>query len=340
VKGYNGRMNPKHMNRNLLITLGVLALALTVGCGEESTESKTQSTVPAPKYVDAPIFNEDSAFVYIEQQLAFGPRTPNSKAQEKCALWLQSELANRGANASIQEAKVLRADGVSLRMMNIIGAFRPEQKNRILLSAHWDSRHISDADPDQANTRKAVPAANDGGSGVAVLLEIARLFQKNPPPVGVDIIFWDVEDQGTATDNESWCLGSKYWAQKPHVPNYKAQFAINLDMVGGVNTWFPKEQTSIYFAREIVDEIWETANALGYGDYFPMMTQDAVMDDHVNINRIAGIPAVNIIARDLGGEGFYSHWHTVADDIEHISKPTLKAVGQTVTQVVYNRQEK
>jgi hypothetical protein len=331
-------MTPMQMNNIKILICFLIALVTISGCGEEPKKQTSQTTPVGPAMVNAPDFNADTAFYYIEKQLSFGPRTPNSKAQEQCAVWLKSELALRGAEASIQEAKVQRADGVSLRMMNIIGAFQPEQKRRILLSAHWDSRHVSDADENVENARKAVPAANDGASGVAVLLEIARLFQANPPPLGVDIIFWDVEDQGSSSDNESWCLGSKYWAQKPHIPNYKAEFAINLDMVGGVNTWFPKEQTSVYFARAIVDEIWETANAIGYSEYFPMMTQDAVMDDHVNINRIAGIPAVNIIARDLGGKGFYEHWHTRADDIEHISKPTLKAVGQTVTQVVYNRQ--
>lgn len=333
MKDLTGHMNLIGKNNWKLI----LGLALTVSlfaCGEDKKETAKVQTPPSAAMREAPVFSEDSAYFWIEKQLEFGPRIPNSKAQEKCAQWLKEQLASRGAQAQIQQTQAKRYDGESLRVMNVIGSFYPEKKSRILLSAHWDSRYTADAD--EKSSGKPVPAANDGASGVAVLLELARLMAEKEPNAGVDIIFWDAEDQGTGSNEESWCLGSRYWAANPHIPGYKAAFGINLDMVGGVNTWFPQEQSSIYFAGAVVNKIWETANAIGYGEYFPFQPQDAVLDDHIYINKIAGIPMADIIARDINGKGFYEHWHTDADDIQHISKPVLKAVGQSVTQVVYN----
>jgi len=328
-------MNRTKMNK--LKLLGLIFVLILTACEEDKkSKPKTQVVVPQIRLREAPVFSEDTAFYYIEKQLSFGPRVPNSKAQQKCAEWLEQELKKRGAETMIQQTKARRFDGEVLKIMNIIGAFRPERERRVLLSAHWDSRFIADAG--EINKDKAVPAANDGASGVAVLLEIARLISLQQPEVGIDIIFWDAEDQGNNQSNESWCLGSQYWARNPHVKGYKAIYAINLDMVGGVNTWFPQEQTSIQYAKPIVDRIWNTAHAIGYGEHFPYMQQDPVTDDHYYINRIAGIPAVDIIARDLGGKGFYEHWHTHEDDISNISKPILKAVGQTVTQVIYDEQ--
>ncbi len=328
-------MFPGHTNQivkyNLLLLL--ILTGILISCGEDSKEQTTTTQKPQPAFAKAPVFNEDSAFIFIEQQLAFGPRVPNSKAQEKCAQWLKGKLESYGGVVQLQSFTARRHDGQSLKGYNVIASWAPEVKQRILLSAHWDSRHIADETED---SRQAVPAANDGASGVAVLLEMARNFQANKPALGVDIIFWDAEDQGQEQDEESWCLGSKYWATNPHVAGYNATMGINLDMVGGVNTWFPQEQSSVYFAGAIVNKVWETAHALGYGEFFPFHNQGAVLDDHLYVNRIAGIPMIDIIARDLNGKGFFEHWHTEVDDIQHISKPVLKAVGQTVTQVVYD----
>lgn len=316
-----------------LILLACLALALA-SCGEDKPKAhQNQSEQPKPEMAKAPDFNPDSAFAFIEQQLAFGPRVPNSRAQEKCAAWLKSKLESYGAKVQIQETRAKRHDGEVLRVMNIIASWHPENAKRILLSAHWDSRHIAD---ETENSGKAVPAANDGASGVAALLEIARNLQQQKPNAGIDIILWDGEDQGTENEEASWCLGSRYWAANPHIKGYTATMGINLDMVGGVNTWFPQEQSSVYFAGAIVKTVWETAHALGYGEFFPFHSQGPVLDDHLYVNQIAGIPMIDIIARDLNGKGFFEHWHTETDDIQHISKPILKAVGQTVTQVVYN----
>lgn len=323
---------------NQIVKYKILLIAFVAllwsACGEDKPKQQKAPEKELPKMANAPVFNEDSAFVFIEQQLAFGPRVPNSAAQQKCADWLKGKFESYGAVVQIQQAKVKRHDGEMLRAMNIIASWNADAKERILLSAHWDSRHLAD---ETENSRKAVPAANDGASGVAVLLEIARNLQKQQPAAGIDIILWDAEDQGVEQEEASWCLGSRYWAANKHIAGYNASMGINLDMVGGVNTWFPQEQSSIYYAGKIVSLVWETAHAIGYGEYFPFHSQGAVLDDHLYVNRIAGIPMIDIIARDINGKGFFEHWHTEADDIQHISKPVLKAVGQTVTQVVYNR---
>jgi Zn-dependent M28 family amino/carboxypeptidase len=316
-----------------ILVLGILSV-LWYSCGEDKPKEQKQPEKSAPVMAQAPVFNEDSAFVFIEKQLSFGPRVPNSSAHEKCAQWLKEKFDSYGAKTSTQTFKALRHDGKNLNGSNIIASWGTDKKQRILLSAHWDSRHVAD---ESEQSTKAVPAANDGASGVAVLLEIARNLQAQQPALGIDIILWDAEDQGVEQEESSWCLGSRHWAANLHVPGYKATMGINLDMVGGVNTWFPQEQSSIYFAGGIVNTIWETANAIGYGEYFPFHSQGPVLDDHLYVNRIAGIPMVDIIARDINGKGFFEHWHTEADDIQHISKPVLKAVGQTVSQVIYNQ---
>ena len=203
--------------------------------------------------------------------------------------------------------------------------------------AHWDSRPWADNDPDEANHTKPVMGANDGASGVGVLLEVARQLSINRPEIGVDILLVDAEDSGTSDNEESWGLGAQYWAQHPHVNPYKPMFGILLDMVGGEGASFYKEGMSKQYANAIVNKVWAAAKTAGYGSYFPDGDGGAVTDDHIPLNQKAGIPTIDIIPYypDCTASSFGPTWHTVSDTMEHIDKNTLLAVGQTVLQVLY-----
>jgi hypothetical protein len=217
--------------------------------------------------------------------------------------------------------------------INVIATFNPQATERILLLAHWDSRPW--ADQDTVNKEKPIMAADDGASGVAVLLEIASKIKLQKPKVGVDILLVDVEDAGkTEWTEESYCLGTQHWAKNPHVAGYKAKFGICLDMVGARGAQFPMETFSHNYAPDAQRMIWDVGNRLGYSDYFRYDLSSQITDDHVVINEIAQIPCVDIINLKPGG-GFGDHWHTHQDNISIIDKATLKAVGQTVLQVLY-----
>lgn len=305
---------------------------------------ETGSAVPAKVVVTVPVFSADSAYQYIADQVAFGPRVPNTDPHRACAEYLVSSLQRTGAVVTEQKADLRAFDGTVLKATNIIGSFQPELKSRILLFAHWDTRPWSDHDPDPANFNVPVTGANDGASGVGVLLEVARQLGKQAPTMGVDIIFFDAEDYGaharfSGVDNHSWCLGSQHWSRNPHVKGYRARFGILLDMVGAPNATFYREQISEYYAPEIVRKVWTTAQSLGFERYFVNQTGGSITDDHLYVNRIAGIPSVNIIQYDpRSAKGFGEYWHTVNDDMRYIDKNTLMAVGTTVLQVVYQEQ--
>lgn len=311
-------------------------------------QSKGSSIGQGPEQVTAmtsnvPDFQADSAYLFIEKQVEFGPRVPNTEAHKACSGYLADELKRFGAEVKVQEMNLAAYDETLLETKNIIGIYNPDSKKRILLFAHWDSRPFADHDPDKNNHQKPVLAADDGGSGVGVLLEIARQLGMKNPGIGVDIIFFDAEDYGTPEfytgpyQENSWCLGSQFWAKNPHVPGYKADFGILLDMVGGKNAVFFKEHTSMRYAPAIVDKVWTTARNLGYGKYFINAKGGAITDDHEYVIKGRNIPSIDIINYDPESEnGFASHWHTVNDDMDNIDKKTLKAVGQTVLDVVYN----
>ena len=236
-----------------------------------------------------------------------------------------------------QYADLIAYDGTLLKARNIIGSYKPESKKRVALFAHWDTRPWADSDPDEKNHKTPILGANDGASGVGALLEIARLINRQQPQLGIDIIFLDAEDYGAHDQNsdQSWCLGAQYWARNPHVQGYNARFGILLDMVGGKNTVFLKESYSEQFAPDINKKVWKAAKKLGYGKMFIDEDGGGVTDDHLFVNRLARIKTIDIIASDPEG-GFTPTWHTLADNMEHIDKGTLKAVGQTVLEVIYN----
>ena len=314
-----------------------MALALVACGGKQAPKSVEQPQTP----VVVPTFDADSAYHYTAEQVAFGPRVPNSEAHRACGDWLEAELERFGAQVTSQRVTLRAYDGTPLYARNIIGSYKPEMKKRVLLCAHWDSRPWADADADPKNRYTPILGANDGASGVGVLLEVARQLQAQPTAIGIDIIFFDAEDYGEHADNKepvegvTWCLGSQYWARVPHTADYMARFGILLDMVGGKDARFHREGYSDYFAKHVVDKVWAAAQTCGYGQWFPYAEGGVITDDHLPINQIARIPCIDIIGH-YPETGFAPTWHTMDDTMENIDPTVLRAVGQTVLQVIYN----
>lgn len=324
--------------------LGIWILGLVfLGCGAKNRQqvaenlnflAESESPAPGDVMSEAVLgnFDADSAYCYLAKQVNFGPRVPNTQSHQKTGDWLVSELKRHGAKVVEQRMQLKAFDGTLLEARNIFGQLNPDVKERILLLAHWDCRPWADKDPDSSKHILPVDGANDGASGVAVLLEIARQFSLNPINKGIDILFVDAEDWGNDGDDQSWALGTQYFVNNPIVKGYNPQFAILLDMVGGEGAMFCREYFSEKSAPHISEGIWATAHSLGFSELFQNKLGTAVMDDHVELIK-AGIPAIDIIEfhPDRDG-GFNSRWHTASDNLEGISKNTLKAVGSSVLQ--------
>lgn len=314
------------MQKTALILTSVLALT---ACAGKKTEVAASDDV-APEVVVN--FDADSAYSYVERQVAFGPRVPNTEAHRRCGEWLASELRRRGADVTEQRSDLTAFDGTVLKAVNILGRFNTESPDRLLLLAHWDCRPWADQDPNPDNRKKPVDGANDGASGVGVLLEIARQLSEKAPGKGVDILFVDAEDWGTEGSEDSWALGARYFMEHPPVEGYLPDEAILLDMVGGKGAVFCREYFSEQAAPRLAQSLWGIAASRGYGDLFLNKLGGAVTDDHVQLIE-KGVPAVDIIEYHPEQEsGFNSHWHTVSDNMENIDRATLKAVGETVMQ--------
>ena len=333
--GVVGNLMTKQMLRNCIF---LLLCCLLFAC---STEPEQQTKEVPKAKIEVPIFNPDSAYYFVEKQVSFGPRVISSNPWKNCAIWLEKKFKTYTPNVLVQEAPITTYDGKKHTLKNIIASFSPEKNNRIALFAHWDSRHI--ADHDTKNQDAPILGANDGGSGVGVLLELARQFSIKNPNIGVDIILFDAEDYGQPEDSkfpimqDSWCLGSQYWSKNLHKPNYYARYGILLDMVGAKNATFRKEEISSYYAPNILEKVWRKANQLGYGNHFVFENAKQIVDDHLYVNQITGIPTIDIIEYDPATESnFNKHWHTHKDDMDNIDKNTLNAVGQTLLEVIYN----
>lgn len=306
------------------------------GCHSENTSSTPSPQQPTVKTITVPAFDADSAYSFVKKQVDFGPRIPGTPAHQQCADYLSNQLKVYGFDVIIQKATAETYERKKFTLKNVIASYKPELQSRILICSHWDTRPW--ADEDSINPDLPFDGANDGASGVGVALEIARQIKTLPPNIGVDVIFFDLEDYGDADgeSENSWCLGSQYWSTHLHTPNYSANFGILLDMVGNANAIFPKEEQSVSFASNAVNKVWKAADEIGYGSFFSPQTLSFVgSDDHVYVNK-AGIPCLDIIAYDskLGGFGDFHHSHQ--DNMSIIDKRTLKAVGQTILQVIYN----
>lgn len=285
-------------------------------------------------------FNSDSAYSYVEKQVLFGPRVNGTSAHDSCAQYLADKLKQFGAHVIVQKGEAKQYDGKILNIKNIMGQYNPTAETRILLYAHWDTRPI--ADEDTINKNLPIPGANDGGSGVGVLLEIARQLQIKPANVGVDIVFFDAEDVGEpaemkSTNYDSWSLGTQYWCMNPPIENYSADFGILLDMVGAKNAIFTQEGGSRHYASVVVDRVWMTADTLGFSKIFKKTLTAQIIDDHMFVNQLCDAPSIAIAgAEENSPNVFFRQWHTHQDNMEIIDKTTLNAVGKTVLTVVYN----
>lgn len=309
---------------------------------EQSSSSQEPIKVDKVKVV-VPEFSADSAYFFVEKQVEFGPRVPNTDEHKACGDWLIDKMKSWADNLIVQEAKLKAFDGKLLEARNIIAEFNPGAKKRIMLSAHWDTRPFADYDNNPEKREIAIDGASDGASGVGVLMEVARQLSQQKPEIGIDIVFWDAEDYGQPERDlinppmpNSYCLGSQYWAKNKHRSNYTAKYGILLDMVGAKDATFHLEGHSMQFAPTFNKKVWNKAIELGYGRYFILNETRPIIDDHYYITRLAKIPTIDII--DLKPQNriqFGEYWHTHNDNMEVIGSKTLKAVGQTLLEVIY-----
>lgn len=313
---------------------------MATGCGKRTTGTDT-----APSHQRAELlgcFNSDSAYRYVAEQVACGPRVPGTSGHDRGRDHIINTLRRIGYDSMmIQRAHVTTYDGTELPMENIVVGYNLKNTRRILLTAHYDTRPWADQDADTSVRQQPIPGANDGGSGVGVLLEIARNLANKAPAVGVDLMFIDTEDCGDSSgfgDNtDSWCLGSKYWAQNivPYNHGNKPIYGINLDMVGGRDAKFYYEAYSAQKAPTPTIKVWSEAAALGYDDIFINRIGGAVTDDHIPLTE-AGIPTTDVIElNNPATSSFNPTWHTMDDDMDNIDPATLDAVGKTVLNVIY-----
>lgn len=322
----------------MLFSLLIFGAAASCGASGNATKSGETASADTKTESAAPVFDADSAYAYVKKQVDFGPRVPNTEAHRRAADWMAAELRRRGADVTEQKMQLRAFDGTMLDARNIFAQFNPEAGERVLLLAHYDCRPWADEDPDPTKHRQPVDGANDGASGVGVLLEIARLISQSEtaPAYGVDILFLDAEDWGNHNDDESWAMGAKYFARNPVVEGYSPSRAILLDMVGSKDATFYKEYFSEEAAPDLNREIWSIAADAGYDHLFKARIGSAVTDDHRALIDV-GIPAIDIIdyRMDASGGGFDPVWHTTSDTMANISPATLGAVGQTLARYLW-----
>lgn len=319
----------------ILAMAALLGTLVWQGCASDGADGASAKDKPAAERKSLPAVNKDSLYHFVARQVNFGPRVVNSEGHRACRDWLADKFRSFGWEVQLQDFQARAYTGEMLNGSNIIASWNPEASRRVLLCAHWDTRHMADYDPDEERRNEPILGADDGGSGVAVLLEIARLIPQQDVSSGVDIVLFDAEDYGNdnGQDSESWGLGSQHWSKNLHKPGYTAEFGILLDMVGSKGARFPKEGISMQFAPQIVDKVWKTAKSMGYGHMFVNDRDGYITDDHLFVNMNAKIPTIDIINRRANQE-FGIHWHTHMDDLNVIDKNTLRAVTKVVQKVV------
>ena len=320
--------------------LFAIVLSFLSACSFASHSEKTKQDDAIVRVV--PTFNPDSAYQYVKAQCDFGPRVPGTEAHTACLQYFVEQFSRFGADTVIvQEGESMIYDGTKMPIRNVVASYGLGKPNRVMICAHWDSRPFADNDINPNNRRKAIIGANDGASGVGVMMELARQLGQKNAAIGVDLILFDLEDWGAPDWEQSklsdggWALGSKYWASRPHIPGYQAQFAILLDMVGAQGAQFYREYFSDQYASWVVDRVWNKAADLGLAHVFVNQRGGGVTDDHINVNR-AGIPCIDIIQFQTDTEaGFGDYWHTHNDDMRNIDPLTLDAVGRVLMEIIY-----
>ena len=316
---------------------------LSISCSDSGSKNNSAKSVER-ELIAAPQLNADSAYFFVQKQVDFGPRVPGTNAHQKAADYFVQKFESFGAKVTVQEFDEQTYEGKQVRLKNIIASFYPEKKKRILLAAHWDTRPFADKDPDDVYAK--LDGANDGASGVGVLMEVARVLGASQAPnVGVDIILFDGEDGGEHQDLDAvpltggkeswWCLGSQYWSKNKHVANYSAFYGILLDMVGAQGATFYQDIVSKENAQRILDKVWGIAQQLGHKNYFVSKPGASLNDDHVYVNKHARIPMIDIIDY-RAGTTFVPEHHKQSDNMDAIDKNTLKVVGEVLLSVLYN----
>jgi len=325
-------------NRRYLSVAVILVCFLITGC--KSDPKKVITVDPLKEEYTrrkVPKFDQESAYTYVAKQVDFGPRYPGSEAHRELIDYLVSELSQYTDKVIEQDFKVDFMDMSDVDATNIIAIINPDRQRRVLLAAHFDTRMIAEKDDDPSMVDKPILGADDGASGVGVLLEIAKKIKENGIDIGVDIVLFDAEDNGTNGSEDEWCLGAKYWAQNPHVENYKADFGILLDMVGAEGAEFGKEAYSMEYAGNYVNKIWNLASNMNASNYFKDINVGGVTDDHKFVIQYRNIPMLDIINMSPNHQkNFDDHHHTHDDNMDIIDKSTLRAVGKVVLATIYN----
>lgn len=329
--------------RHTILAVVTAVFTLSACSSRGNATSPTASAAAQSAARSVPQFSADSAYSYVAGQCAFGPRVPGTQAQVECAEWLQKELARHGATVSLQQGEMQAYDGKMLPVYNIVGSYNPDAKMRVLLMSHWDSRHVADQSDDAQLSHQPVMGANDGASGVGILLELARLAGQTLPQVGIDIFLTDVEDYGAPDDWQGthdekwWAMGTQMWCKEMARQGYRAQYGILLDMVGSADATFYREYYSDRYASSFVSQVWSEAAQLGYSSLFIDRQGGAVTDDHVFVNRMLNIPCLDIIDYRIGtdNDGFCPEWHTEDDTMDHISQETLGKVGRVLVRMLW-----
>jgi len=289
--------------------------------GEERLRRNSGSDQPLPRFDGA------AAYELVKRQVAFGPRVPGTLGHAEMAEWLEQYLSERADTLIIQRFEHTSVDGETLPLINFWARFGPSDSRPLLLLAHWDTRPFSDQAQDPADRDKPVPGANDGGSGTAVLLQLAEMFRQQAPPRSVDVLLVDGEDYGDFSDGRDVFLGSRHFAE--NLPDgYSPEFGVLLDMVGARDLDLPVEGYSNSRAPEVVDRVWGLAHRMGFGDIFRREVGSTVSDDHLPLND-AGIPTIDII------DFPYTYWHTPEDTPDKLSASSLGVVGSVMTRLVY-----
>lgn len=334
------------MQKNIIILLIALTATFFCSCGGQKTNEA--QVIEDTCHV---VFNADSAFNDIVAQCEFGPRVPGTEAHSRCGDWIVKRFQSLGLTVEEQTAPITMWDGSVFKCRNIIAhygnarkadgmpgsatpAHRNDEKKPFLFAAHWDSRPWADADPDESQHKQPVMAANDGASGVALMLELARHIAEVCPDRPVDFVCFDLEDYGKDDQENSFALGALHWS-KMNRTDY--EWGILFDMVGGEGAQFCYEGYSMRYAQWLVARTWSAATTAGMAEFFPHKDGGIITDDHVPMNEVAGIPTIDIIPyyNQAGIPSFGPTWHTTKDTPEHISRETLKGVGQTILQLLY-----
>jgi len=285
---------------------------------------------------NVPRFDEDHAFSYLVAQCDFGPRNPGSDGYYACLDYLITEL-DQSANEIILQDFSYQEQRYKKRynLENIVARYNPDSEFQTIISAHWDTRPWADQEDLRQDRDQPIIGANDGASGVAILLELAKIMGENPPPIGVNLVFFDGEDLGVPGENSTYCQGSRFFAKNLPIP--RPNEAINLDMVGDKQLVLPIERYSLEYHPKLVRHLWDRAKDMGL-DAFIGRVDYAIYDDHIPLNEIAGIPSIDII--DFKYPNSYANfWHTMNDIPENCSEESLGQVGALMVDYIYNREE-